>query len=194
MEWNTGSRSMIKDLDSAASEDQAPAPRCLSTSVLSQLARRQFARKQFTQQQLAQNQNPAAPSSKITSLGTLLNTAVGCTWYSKYRLIEAVFLVPESEIKELGKEAWLDRRRRYRQLRESCRELLEQRNRDRAAPQYAERSPAERYYESDLKRNTPERPKDNYVRGSHRSNGNKTATASTRRQFEAHDRVANAFW
>ncbi|PWY70317.1 hypothetical protein BO94DRAFT_269195 [Aspergillus sclerotioniger CBS 115572] len=107
------------------------------------------------------------------------------------------FLVPESEIVELGKEAWLDRRRKYRELRESCKELMEKRNKD-CVPSHYERSAG---YRTDVKQtpvrpkdNTPGRPKDTYVRSSYRSNGNQAATASTRRQTWTNDRVTNSFW
>ncbi|GKZ27344.1 hypothetical protein AbraCBS73388_004451 [Aspergillus brasiliensis] len=41
-----------------------------------------------------------------------------------------VYLVPKSELLELGKEAWLERRRKHEQLKESCRQLKERQERD----------------------------------------------------------------
>ncbi|GKZ38535.1 hypothetical protein AbraIFM66950_010816 [Aspergillus brasiliensis] len=41
-----------------------------------------------------------------------------------------VCLVPKSELLELGKEAWLERRRKHEELKESCKQLKERQERD----------------------------------------------------------------
>ncbi|GLA38093.1 hypothetical protein AnigIFM63309_005091 [Aspergillus niger] len=41
-----------------------------------------------------------------------------------------VYLVPKTELLELGKEAWLERRRKHEQLQESCRQLMKRQERD----------------------------------------------------------------
>ncbi|GLA64056.1 hypothetical protein AtubIFM56815_007054 [Aspergillus tubingensis] len=43
--------------------------------------------------------------------------------------------VPKSELLELGKEAWLERRRKHAQLQESCKQLMERQERDEESRQ-----------------------------------------------------------
>lgn len=52
-----------------------------------------------------------------------------------FGLTKAVHLVPKSELLELGKEAWLERRRKHAQLQESCKQLIERQERDEESRQ-----------------------------------------------------------
>ncbi|PYI01142.1 hypothetical protein BO78DRAFT_423857 [Aspergillus sclerotiicarbonarius CBS 121057] len=173
---------------------------------------RQSARSETARSTVRSTVRSTARSTELPTFQTPQNRPVFeeyITWDTPdYR----VFLVPESEIIELGKEAWLDRRRKHQELKESCKELFEQRNREyHAVPQSARRAvqtsaSAGRYtYGSDLKpRNTPVtvRTKHNYGMTSHarqNDNSHKTATASTGRRQGYDSRLnerlrANPFW